>query len=87
MTTHTQDTSDTLAALGEVIEEVGGTAAVDVRPEMRLVEDLEIDSLAMIEMATATEEKFGLMIPDDEIKNLTTVQDVVDVIDRLRQRQ
>jgi acyl carrier protein len=87
MTTHTQDTSDILAALGEVIEEVGGTSAADIRPDMRLVEDLEIDSLAMIEMATATEEKFSLVIPDDEIKNLATVQDVVDVIDRLRQRQ
>jgi acyl carrier protein len=78
-------TQDILGGLGELIEEIAGTPAADIRPEMRLADDLEIDSLAMVEVAAATEEKFGIRISDEDAKGLATVQDVVDAIARLSQ--
>ena len=44
--------------------------------------DLDIDSLSMVEIAVAAQDKFGVEIPDDELKNLKTVQDVVLFVQR-----
>jgi acyl carrier protein len=48
-----------------------------VAPEKSFVDDLDIDSLSMVEIAVAAQDKFGVEIPDDELKNLKTVKDVV----------
>lgn len=69
-----------LAGLGDIIEEIAGVPAAEVTPGKSFVDDLEIDSLAMVDMATAAEDKFGVEIPDDQLKDLTTVQDVVTYI-------
>jgi acyl carrier protein len=44
------------------------------------VDDLDIDSLSMVEIAVAAQDKFGVEIPDDQLKDLTTVQDVVNFV-------
>jgi acyl carrier protein len=46
------------------------------------VDDLDVDSLSMVEVVVAAEEKFGVTIPDDEVKNLKTVGDAVAYIER-----
>jgi acyl carrier protein len=69
-----------LAGLAEIIEEIAGVPADEVTPGKSFVDDLEIDSLAMVDMATAAEDKFGVEIPDDQLKDLTTVQDVVTYV-------
>jgi acyl carrier protein len=66
-----------LNGLGEIIEEIAGVPASDVAPEKSFVDDLDIDSLSMVEIAVAAQDKFGVEIPDDELKNLKTVKDVV----------
>jgi acyl carrier protein len=66
-----------LSGLGEIIEEIAGVPADDVAPEKSFVDDLDIDSLSMVEIAVAAQDKFGVEIPDDELKNLKTVKDVV----------
>ena len=43
-------------------------------------DDLDIDSLSMVEVVVAAEEKFGVKIPDDDVKNLKTVGDAVAYI-------
>ncbi|HET7280399.1 MAG TPA: acyl carrier protein, partial [Dermatophilaceae bacterium] len=43
-------------------------------------EDLDIDSLSMMTIVVNAEEKFGVRIPDDEVKNLKTVGDAVGYI-------
>jgi acyl carrier protein len=48
-----------------------------VTPGQSFVGDLDIDSLSMVEIAVAAQDKFGVEIPDDELKDLATVQDVV----------
>jgi acyl carrier protein len=44
--------------------------------------DLDVDSLSMVEIIYAAEEKFGVSIPDEEAKNLKTVGDAVAYIER-----
>jgi acyl carrier protein len=66
-----------LAGLGEIIEEIAGVPAAEVTPDKTFVDDLDIDSLSMVEIAVAAQDKFGVEIPDDELKNLKTVKDVV----------
>ena len=52
----------------------------EVTPEKSFVDDLDIDSLSMVEIAVQAEDKFGVKIPDDELANLKTVGDAVDYI-------
>ena len=42
--------------------------------------DLDVDSLDLVNLVVAFENKYKLEIPDNEIKNLQTVKDVVDYI-------
>jgi len=69
-----------LEGLGEIVEEIAGVPAADVTPNKSFVDDLDIDSLSMVEIAVAAQDKFGVEIPDDQLKNLTTVQDVVTFV-------
>jgi acyl carrier protein len=66
-----------LEGLGEIIEEIAGIDPDDVQPDKSFVDDLDIDSLSMVEIAVAAQDKFGVEIPDDELKDLKTVKDVV----------
>ena len=68
---------ENLSGLGEIIEEIAGVDAAEVTPDKSFVDDLDIDSLSMVEIAVAAQDKFGVEIPDDELKNLRTVKDVV----------
>jgi acyl carrier protein len=69
-----------LAGLGKIINEITGIPAAEVTPEKSFVDDLDIDSLSMVEIAVAAQDEFGVEIPDDQLKNLKTVKDVVNYI-------
>ena len=69
-----------LAGLGEIIEEIAGVPADEVTPNKSFVDDLDIDSLSMVEIAVAAQDRFGVEIPDDQLKDLTTVQDVINFV-------
>ncbi len=66
--------------LAEVVNEVAGVDASEVTPEKSFVDDLDIDSLSMVEIAVQVEDRFGVKVPDDELANLATVGDAVDYI-------
>lgn len=66
-----------LVGFAATVEEFAGTLASDVTLEADLIEDLEIDSLTMVEIIASTQSKFGVEIPDEDLKELRTVQDVV----------
>jgi acyl carrier protein len=70
------------AGLAEIVEEVAGVAVDDVTEDKSFVDDLDIDSLSMVEIAVQAEDKFGVKIPDDELANLKTVGDAVTYIAR-----
>ena len=71
---------DLLAGLASVLEEVAGTPADQVVPEAAFDKDLDIDSLTMVEVVVACEERFGVTIPDEALEELSTVGDAVRYI-------
>lgn len=71
---------DILAGLAEIVNEVAGIPAESVQMEKSFVDDLDVDSLSMVEVVMACEDKFGVTIPDTEVKNLNTVADAVKYI-------
>ena len=75
-------TADIQAGLAEILEEVAGVAPSDATPEKSFTDDLEVDSLSMVEIATAVEDKFGVAIPDDELANIKTVGDAMSYIEK-----
>jgi acyl carrier protein len=66
--------------LAEILEEVAGVNPDDVSEEKSFTEDLDVDSLSMVEVVVAAEEKFNVKIPDDSVQDLKTVGDAVNYI-------
>ncbi len=75
-------TEEITAAMGEIVNEVAGIPVEDVQLDKSFTDDLDVDSLSMVEIIYAAEEKFGVSIPDEESKNLKTVGDAVAYIER-----
>ena len=69
-----------IAGIAEIIEEVTGIEPSEITPEKSFVDDLDIDSLSMVEIAVAAQDKFDVEIPDEQLKDLKTVQDVIDYV-------
>ena len=74
-------TEEIRADLADIVNEVAGIPADDVQLDKSFIDDLDVDSLSMVEVVVAAEEKFGVKIPDDEVKNLKTVGDAVAFIE------
>ncbi|MCX8527926.1 MAG: acyl carrier protein [Candidatus Nanopelagicales bacterium] len=72
---------ETLAGLAVIVNEVAGVPVEDVQLDKSFVDDLDVDSLSMVEVVMAAEDKWGVKIPDSEVKNLKTVGDAVAYID------
>ena len=71
-----------LTGLAEIINEVAGVPVSDVQPQKSFTDDLDIDSLSMVEVVMAAEDKWGVKIPDSEVNNLNTVGDAVSYIEK-----
>ena len=50
-------------------------------PSALLGNDLDIDSLGMVELALALEDSIGLYLPDDELEDIATIGDAVALIE------
>jgi acyl carrier protein len=70
-----------LEGLAEIVNEITGIKSEQVVPTASFVDDLDIDSLSMVEVAVAAEEKFGVRIPDEALAKLKTVGDAVSFIE------
>lgn len=68
--------------IAEIINDVAGVAIEDVQLDKSFVDDLGVDSLSMVEIIYACEEKFGVSLPDEDTKSLKTVGDAVALIER-----
>ncbi len=55
-----------------------------VVPEASFVDDLGADSLDLVELIMAMEEKFDIEIPDEDAEKIVTVQDAVSYVDKLK---
>jgi acyl carrier protein len=71
-----------LAELATIVNEIAGVPVGDVTLNKTFLDDLDVDSLSMVEIATAAEDKFGIRIPDDDLKDLKTVGDAVSYIEK-----
>ena len=77
--------AEIISGLAEIVEEVTGIEPSEVTPEKSFVDDLDIDSLSMVEIAVQTEDRYGVEIPDEDLAKLRTVQDAVDYIQKTDQ--
>ena len=73
---------DILAGLAQIVNEIAGVPVGDVTLQKSFIDDLDVDSLSMVEIATAAEDHFGVRIPDDDLKDLKTVGDAVNYIEK-----
>ena len=71
-----------VAGLAEIVNEIAGIPVEDVQLDKSFTDDLDVDSLSMVEIATAVEDKFGVAIPDDELGNIKTVGDAISYIEK-----
>ncbi|GAA3888313.1 acyl carrier protein [Streptomyces sedi] len=69
-----------IAGLAEIVNEIAGIPNDEVTEEKSFTDDLDVDSLSMVEVVVAAEERFGVKIPDDDVKGLKTVGDAVGYI-------
>jgi len=74
------DNAEILAGLAEIVKDVVDIDTAEVTADKSFVDDLDIDSLSMVEIAVQAEDKFGVKIPDDQLAELKTVGDAVDYI-------
>ncbi|MEU5434422.1 acyl carrier protein [Streptomyces sp. NPDC020719] len=72
--------SDILSAIAQIVEEVAGVDSAEVTTEKSFTEDLDIDSLSMVEINVAVEDRFEVKIPDDQAAELRTVGQTVSYI-------
>ncbi|GAB3496753.1 acyl carrier protein [Flexivirga sp.] len=77
-----QSEQEILQGLADIVNEETGVDAADVQLDKSFTEDLDIDSLSMMTIVVNAEEKFGVRIPDDDVKNLSTVGDAVSYIQK-----
>jgi acyl carrier protein len=78
MVDRTQD--DVIDAMKEVLAAELGVETDKVTADARFKEDLDADSLDLVEVVLALEEKFDVQIPDDEIAGVKTVGEAADLV-------
>jgi acyl carrier protein len=73
--------ADTFAEVKKIVVDLLGVDEGKVTPEARFREDLEADSLDLVELIMAFEDKFGAEISDEAAQKITTVGEAVAYID------
>ncbi|MCB5180928.1 MULTISPECIES: acyl carrier protein [Streptomyces] len=69
-----------IEGLAEIVNEIAGIPVEDVEEGKSFTDDLDVDSLSMVEVVVAAEERFDVKIPDEDVKNLKTVGDAAKYI-------
>jgi len=75
--TNNQEVFDEIA---KIIKDLLGADEAKITPEARFREELEADSLDLVELIMAFEDKFGAEISDDDAQKITTVGEAVNYI-------
>ena len=74
------DRSEIESRLSSLLVSELGLEADKITPDAKFEEDLEVDSLGVVELLMALEDEFGVEIPDEEAENIGTVGQAVDVV-------
>lgn len=65
-----------------IISEVSHVDPAKITMTARFVDDLEMDSLDVVQVVMAIEEQFGIEVPDDAAEHMTTIEDAVKAIQK-----
>jgi acyl carrier protein len=74
------DRSDALSTIKEVAAEVLSVEPDQVTEEARFKEDLDADSLDLVELIMEIEERFQITVPESELEGVTTVGQAIDLV-------
>ena len=74
------DRSQVQSKMRDLLVEELGLDASKINDEAMFEEDLEVDSLGVVELLMALEDEFGVRIPDEEAENITSVGEAVDLV-------
>jgi acyl carrier protein len=74
------DREEILGKIQEITADRLGVEEGDVTSDASFREDLEADSLDLVELIMELEEQFGMEIPDEEAEKITTVEEAVDYV-------
>jgi acyl carrier protein len=66
----------------EVVAEQLSVEADTIKPDSKFIDDLGADSLDIVELVMALEEKFDIEIPDSDAESIITLQNAVDYIEK-----
>ncbi|TDC70319.1 acyl carrier protein [Actinomadura sp. GC306] len=69
-------------SVAEIIEDVAGVPRDEITPGKHLMQDLDVDSLGVVEIGAAIFDRFEVEIDDEELKDIRTVGDITDLIGR-----
>ena len=72
-----------METLCRILAEQLDVAPASITPETNIVEDLGADSLDVVELISALEDEYDIVITDEHIRELYTVKDVADFIENL----
>lgn len=74
------DTNEILTAVAEIVAEEAGVEAASISAGSRFAEDLDVDSLGLLTIATQVEERFAVTLEDSVIPTLPTVGTLVELV-------
>jgi acyl carrier protein len=74
------DRSEIAEKLTQVLVDELGLDADKITEEADFEEDLDVDSLGVVELLMALEDEFGVKIPDEEAENIRTVGQAIDLV-------
>jgi len=79
------DTAEIKGIIRELVVEIAEDMDVDeekITDSAHLVEDLELDSMALLEVLASMEKKFSISIPESEFPNLTSIDKCTETVEK-----
>ena len=74
------DRQEVLTGLAEVGAELLGVSADQMTEDARFDEDLDVDSLGLVEFVMAIEDRFDVKVPEEKLEGITTVGQAADLV-------
>jgi len=66
-----------------IIAEISGFDEDEITPDKNFYEDLEVDSIKAIEITVALEKKFRISVRDEDVPNIATVRQAIEMVNSL----
>ena len=67
-----------------IIEDIADVSGDDIKEDSSMIEDLDLTSLEIMGIVSEIESKFSIKLSEDEMLGISTVRDLVEIIDSKR---